>query len=95
MFFKECGQRVDANCIGRDGNNQIFPLAWPIVRVESRDTWSWFLNRPKEDLNVLDGLGYTIISDKQKVTKKYVCIIFIYVIVLTFVFLFIRSRLLL
>ncbi|KAK9006756.1 hypothetical protein V6N11_019090 [Hibiscus sabdariffa] len=29
--------------VGRDGNNQIFPVAWAVVEVENRETWAWFL----------------------------------------------------
>jgi len=29
--------------IGMDGNNQIFPIAWAIVKVENNDPWQWFL----------------------------------------------------
>ncbi|PKI74006.1 hypothetical protein CRG98_005623 [Punica granatum] len=58
------GQLLTA--IGRDGNNQIFPIAWAVVQVESRDTWLWFLSLLKEDLNITDGLGWSIISDQQK-----------------------------
>ncbi|XP_031398388.1 uncharacterized protein LOC116208951 [Punica granatum] len=52
--------------IGRDANNQMFPIAWAVVQVESRDTWSWFLSRLKDDLNITDDLGWSIISDQQK-----------------------------
>ncbi|KAK8671545.1 hypothetical protein V6N13_038139 [Hibiscus sabdariffa] len=27
--------------VGRDGNNQIFPIAWALVEVENKDTWTW------------------------------------------------------
>ncbi|KAK9026064.1 hypothetical protein V6N11_038912 [Hibiscus sabdariffa] len=26
--------------VGRDGNNQIFPIAWVVVEVENRETWA-------------------------------------------------------
>lgn len=29
--------------VGKDGNNNIFPVAWAIVEVENSDTWTWFL----------------------------------------------------
>lgn len=25
--------------IGRDANNQMFPLAWAIVKIENKDNW--------------------------------------------------------
>ncbi|PKI47469.1 hypothetical protein CRG98_032059 [Punica granatum] len=57
------GQLLTA--IGRDGNNQMFPIAWAVVQVESRDTCLWFLSLLKDDLNITDGLGWSIISDQQ------------------------------
>ena len=26
--------------VGRDGNNQMFPIAWAVVEVEKTDTWT-------------------------------------------------------
>ncbi|XP_039145936.1 uncharacterized protein LOC120283315 [Dioscorea cayenensis subsp. rotundata] len=52
--------------IGRDGNNQMYPIAWAIVDKETTETWSWFLEQLSDDLNIGDGLGWSIISDMQK-----------------------------
>lgn len=54
--------------IGRDGNNQMFPLAWAVVDVENKYNWSWFLRCLKFDLPLKEGEGFTIISDMQKVS---------------------------
>ncbi|XP_021740055.1 uncharacterized protein LOC110706441 [Chenopodium quinoa] len=43
--------------VGRDGNNQMFPLAWAVVGVESTDTWSWFLDLLAADLGTREGVG--------------------------------------
>jgi len=54
--------------IAKDGNNQMFPIAWAVVGTESRETWTWFLRILKSDLDINDeGEGLTIISDMQKV----------------------------
>ena len=53
--------------IGRDGNNQMFPIAWAVVRTENAYNWGWFLKLLKYDLPLRDGEGYTIMSDMQKV----------------------------
>ncbi|PWA46523.1 hypothetical protein CTI12_AA507900 [Artemisia annua] len=29
--------------IGRDANNQMFPIAWAVINVENKDNWLWFL----------------------------------------------------
>ncbi|KAL4283757.1 hypothetical protein GQ457_16G006080 [Hibiscus cannabinus] len=52
--------------VGRDGNNQIFPVAWAIVEVENRETWAWFLEHIQINLEIGDGDRFTILSDMQK-----------------------------
>ncbi|XP_021770710.1 uncharacterized protein LOC110734890 [Chenopodium quinoa] len=52
--------------VGRDGNNQMFPIAWAVVEVESGDSWRWFLELLSQDLGTTSGVGYTIMSDQQK-----------------------------
>ena len=53
--------------VGRDGNNQMFPIAWLVVHIESTETWSWFIDQLCADLNIGEGLGWFFISDMQKV----------------------------
>ncbi|XP_056159542.1 uncharacterized protein LOC130135140 [Syzygium oleosum] len=52
--------------IGRDGNNQMFLIAWAVVKVESKDTWSWFLKNLMADLEITNGGGWAFMSDQQK-----------------------------
>nr|XP_033511936.1 uncharacterized protein LOC117276709 [Nicotiana tomentosiformis] len=53
--------------IAKDGNNQIFSIAWAVVGTESKDTWCWFIRILKSDLEINDkGAELTIISDMQK-----------------------------
>ncbi|KAK8673643.1 hypothetical protein V6N13_111964 [Hibiscus sabdariffa] len=56
--------------VGRDGNNQIFPIAWALVEMENRDTWTWFLQNIQKDMNLGDGSNFTLISDTQKAYLK-------------------------
>ena len=56
------------SAIGRDGNNQMFPIAWPVVCAENEMNWRWFLVKLFDDLSIIDGLGWTFISDQQKVS---------------------------
>ncbi|XP_056175387.1 uncharacterized protein LOC115675634 isoform X3 [Syzygium oleosum] len=51
---------------GRDGNNQMFPIAWAVVEAETEESWTWFLKLLVKDLNVGQGLGWTFMSDQQK-----------------------------
>ncbi|XP_021767501.1 uncharacterized protein LOC110731889 [Chenopodium quinoa] len=52
--------------VGRDGNNQMFPIAWAVVEVEKTDTWTWFLSLLADDLGTQQGAGYTFMLDQQK-----------------------------
>ena len=54
--------------IGRDANDQMLPIAYAIVEVENKDSWSWFLELLIEDLGgPTVCTSYTFISDQQKV----------------------------
>nr|KAJ0190313.1 hypothetical protein LSAT_V11C800418530 [Lactuca sativa] len=52
--------------VGRDSNNQIYPLAWAVVVVENKQIWKWFLDLLLDDIELGDGTGLTIISDQHK-----------------------------
>jgi len=36
--------------VGRDGNDQMLPLAYAVVDVENKESWTWFLELLIEDL---------------------------------------------
>lgn len=63
---------------GRDGNNNIFPIAWAVVAKEDTENWQWFLEQLKEALGGERGqFGYyTIMSDRQKGLIKAVTTVF-------------------
>lgn len=53
---------------GRDGNNNLYPLAFGVVGKEDGPNWIWFLEMLK--MTIGDGQeygGWTIMSDRQKV----------------------------
>jgi len=52
--------------VGRDGNNQMYPIAWAVVESEQTGSYSWFLQLLADDLGTLDGRGFTLMSDQQK-----------------------------
>jgi hypothetical protein len=53
--------------IGRDPNNQMYPVAWATVEGESYDSWYWFLSLLQKDIQINNhGDGWVIISDQQK-----------------------------
>jgi len=51
--------------IGKDGNNDMFPIAYAVV--ETKDSWSWFLSILIEDIGSIDESAWTFMSDRQKV----------------------------
>ncbi|MBA0618677.1 hypothetical protein Godav_027984, partial [Gossypium davidsonii] len=55
--------------VGKDANNQMFPIAWVVVEVECTDSWTWLLSLLSTNLGLEDSYGYTIISDQQKFSK--------------------------
>ncbi|GKC10956.1 mutator type transposase [Tanacetum coccineum] len=52
--------------VGVDTNNGIYPVAYTIVKAESKASWCWFLNLLREDLGIEANFNYTFISDRQK-----------------------------
>ncbi|XP_038693818.1 uncharacterized protein LOC119991542 [Tripterygium wilfordii] len=65
-FLKGLVKEEMLTAIGRDGNNQMFPVAWAVVLVENTETWIWFLNLLRLDLGTAEREGWTLISDRQK-----------------------------
>ncbi|KAL0355810.1 UNVERIFIED_CONTAM: hypothetical protein Sradi_4027900 [Sesamum radiatum] len=51
---------------GTDPNNNLYPLAYAVMSGETRESWEWYLELLKGDLNVVRDDTYTFISDKQK-----------------------------
>ncbi|XP_074283641.1 uncharacterized protein LOC141608178 [Silene latifolia] len=58
------GQLISA--IGRDANDQMYPLAWAVVEGENNDSYKWFFQQLKIALGEEDGEGWTIISDEHQ-----------------------------
>ncbi|CAN0884115.1 hypothetical protein LINGRAHAP2_LOCUS14748 [Linum grandiflorum] len=52
--------------VGKDRNNQMFPIAWAVVESENRSSWGWFITILQETMGLDDGTGWTVISDQQK-----------------------------
>jgi hypothetical protein len=61
------GQLLSA--VGRDGNNNIYPIAFAIVEAEVKDSWVWFLETLVFDLGTHGRQARpTFISNGQKIT---------------------------
>lgn len=44
-----CGGQL-LSIVGRDGNNQMFPISYAFVESENTDSWRWFIDLLKDDL---------------------------------------------
>nr|GEX27387.1 zinc finger, PMZ-type [Tanacetum cinerariifolium] len=53
--------------MGKDANNQMYHIAWAVVRVENLEKWCWFLSLLHDDSNLNNGNGLTIIFDSHKI----------------------------
>nr|GEX76153.1 hypothetical protein [Tanacetum cinerariifolium] len=65
-FLKYACSRELLVAMGRDANNQMYRIAWAVVKVENNDYWCWFISLMQEDLHLETGEGLTIISDSHK-----------------------------
>ena len=62
--------------VGRDENNQMFPVAWSVVTWENKVTWNWFIQLLAKELDLKDGFGWTIITDQQKVLSSFIILFY-------------------
>nr|GEV70723.1 hypothetical protein [Tanacetum cinerariifolium] len=65
-FLKHTCRRELLVAMGMDANNQMYPIAWAVVKVENNENWCWFISFIQEDLHLETGEGLTIISDSHK-----------------------------
>ncbi|XP_074288999.1 uncharacterized protein LOC141614141 [Silene latifolia] len=56
--------------VGRDVNEQMFPLAWAVVERENNDSYQWFFQELKKCLDEESGEGWTFISDEHQGRAK-------------------------
>ncbi|GKU87094.1 hypothetical protein SLEP1_g1545 [Rubroshorea leprosula] len=64
-FLKGICKGILLSAVGRDGNNQMYPITWAVVESENNDSWQWFMEKLANDLELGDGHGYTVISDRH------------------------------
>ena len=65
-FFKGALSGELLCAIGRDANNQMYPIAWAVVDKENNVNWDWFCDLLCRDIQVGDGRDWVFISDQQK-----------------------------
>jgi hypothetical protein len=68
-FIKLCTGAQILAATGRDGNNNMYPIAFAVVPKEDTANWCWFLTQLKYALGGDEGKfgKYTFMSDRQKV----------------------------
>ncbi|WVZ75505.1 hypothetical protein U9M48_023551 [Paspalum notatum var. saurae] len=72
-WFKGANNGQLLCAIGKDANNQMYPIAWAAVPNETYDTWYWFIGLLQKDLNISNGVqDWVFISDQQKGLLKAV-----------------------
>ncbi|KAL2922877.1 Palmitoyltransferase ZDHHC2 [Bienertia sinuspersici] len=59
------GQLLSA--VGRDGNDQMYPIAWAVVEGENNLSWEWFFNQLQSCLGLGEGNELVILSDEHRV----------------------------
>ncbi|KAL0289292.1 UNVERIFIED_CONTAM: hypothetical protein Scaly_2545700, partial [Sesamum calycinum] len=53
--------------VGRDANDNMWPIAIAVVPMENREVWTWFLRELLDDLGGVESSHkWTFISDRQK-----------------------------
>ena len=62
--------------VGRDANDNMYPIAMAIVETESKDSWSWFLDCLLKDLGPVEQHGWAFISDRQKAWAIFIFFIY-------------------
>ncbi|WVZ71885.1 hypothetical protein U9M48_020417, partial [Paspalum notatum var. saurae] len=65
-FFKGANSGELLCGLGRDSNNQMYPVAWAVVDKENNENWSWFCDLLSRDIKMEGGKDWVIISDQQK-----------------------------
>ncbi|CAN1261691.1 hypothetical protein LINPERPRIM_LOCUS10952 [Linum perenne] len=60
--------------VGIDANDGVYPIAWAIVKTESENSWGWFIELLRKDLEIPNGPGWTFMSDRQKVCVRNIVI---------------------
>ena len=65
-WFKGANNGNLLYAIGRDANNQMYPIAWAVVDRENNNNWDWFCDLLSRDIQVGDGKDWVFISNQQK-----------------------------
>jgi len=53
--------------VGRDENDDMYPIAYAVVESECRDSWTWFMATLLDFLCPIEERGWVFMSDRQMV----------------------------
>ena len=65
--LRGCHKGVLLTAVGIDPNDQLFPIVYAIDETENKNSWKWFVEKLKGDLEIIDESIWTFITDEQKV----------------------------
>lgn len=57
--------------IGKDPNDEMYPIASAVVQIENRDNWVWLVTNLLSDLCYPTGQGLCFISNQHKVSSNH------------------------
>ncbi|XP_070025808.1 uncharacterized protein [Nicotiana sylvestris] len=58
--------------VGKNGNQQMFPIAWAVVDQETKYSWSFFINYLKDDLQLGTGEGLTVMAICKRMCARHI-----------------------
>ncbi|KAL6337106.1 hypothetical protein AAG906_036420 [Vitis piasezkii] len=61
MYIWDNGERLLV-LVGKDGNDNIFPIAFAIVEIENKSSWTWFLQCLLDDIGHVDENGWGLVE---------------------------------
>ncbi|XP_027088749.2 uncharacterized protein [Coffea arabica] len=64
--LKGCHKGVLLTAVGIDPNDHLFLIVYAIVETENKNSWKWFGEELKGDLEIIDESIWAFITDKQK-----------------------------
>ncbi|XP_022863741.1 uncharacterized protein LOC111383814 [Olea europaea var. sylvestris] len=64
--LRGCFGGIMLTAVGQDANNCIYPVAYAVVEKENTEVWRWFMKSLAEDIQMENGCGWTLMTDKQK-----------------------------
>ncbi|XP_062093462.1 uncharacterized protein LOC133799463 [Humulus lupulus] len=75
-FLKGYCKGLFLAAVGIDATNSTHPIAYVVCEKENTNTWSWFLNILKEDLDIYRPSQFAMMSDRQKGLENVIAFVF-------------------